>query len=219
MKKIYLIFFIAISAFMIGSCGKKEEPQTFVPPSQQSSVDRDKEKNDREEFERLKKLQNGGPDSASASDSSITNSDTLFLVKSDSTKKLTEKKKLVQKEKELNKRLDNPKTTITDYIELIQRGTSEGGNFEQNMKRASDLWEVGNVNRFKTNYKNTKKFIILEEPKVISQKGNAATVEVKIKKVDGKNNINEEVEMTVKYNMIADSKGKWKIKNNTVIKK
>jgi len=208
---------------MIESCGKKEEPQIFIPPQQQTSIDKEREQKEREEFERLKKLQSGELDSAATdNDTALTASDTS-KAKSDSTKKHTEnkveKKKLVQKEKELNKRLDNPKTTITDYIEFLQRGTSEGGNFEQNMKRASDLWESGNVNRFKTNYKNTKKLVVLEEPKVISQKGNQATVEVRIKKVDNKNNKEEETEMTVKYNMVADSKGKWKIKNNAVINK
>jgi len=220
-KKFDFLFLILL-VLMIESCGKKEEPQTFVPPQQDTGIDKEKEQKEREEFERLKRLQSGELDSTSvANDTTSTASDTS-KVKSDSTKKTTEKidkKKLVQKEKELNKRLDNPKTTITDYIEFLQRGTSEGGNFEQNMKRASDLWESGNVSRFKSNYKNTKKLVVLEEPKVISQKGNEAIVEVKIKKVDNKNSKDEETEMTVKYNMVADSKGKWKIRNNTVIKK
>ena len=223
MKKFCYLFLTTLTILIIESCGKKEEPQTFVPPQQQTSIDKEKEKKEREEFERLKKLQSGELDSAAIeNDTASTASDTSKIL-SDSTKKISEKKvekkKLIQKEKELNKRLDNPKSTITDYIEFLQRGTSEGGNFEQNMKRASTLWESANVNRFKTNYKNTKKLVILEEPKVISQKGNEAVVEVKIKKVDSKNSKDEETEMTVKYNLTADSKGKWKIKNNTVIKK
>jgi len=223
LKKFCYLFLTTLTILIIESCGKKEEPQTFVPPQQQTSIDKEKEKKEREEFERLKKLQSGELDSAAIeNDTASTASDTSKIL-SDSTKKISEKKvekkKLIQKEKELNKRLDNPKSTITDYIEFLQRGTSEGGNFEQNMKRASTLWESANVNRFKTNYKNTKKLVILEEPKVISQKGNEAVVEVKIKKVDSKNSKDEETEMTVKYNLTADSKGKWKIKNNTVIKK
>lgn len=219
MKKLYFLFLI-VPAILTSSCGKKEEPQTFVPPQQETSIDQEKEQKEREEFERLKKLQGG--DSTSAMDTTSISLD-ASKVKTDTTKKIAEKKvekkKLVQKEKELNKRLDNPKTTINDYIEFLQRGTNEGGNFEHNMKRASDLWESSNINRFKTNYKNTKKLVILEEPKVISQKGGGAVVEVRLKKVDAKNSKDEETEMTVRYNLVADSKGKWKIRDNTVIKK
>lgn len=221
LKKFCFLFLTTLTILIIESCGKKEEPETFVPPQQETNIDKEKEEKEREEFERLKKLQSGELDSAAANDPTLSASDTSNL-KLDSAKKISEKKvakKLVQKEKELNKRLDNPKSTINDYIEFLQRGTSEGGNFEQNMKRASNLWESGNLNRFKSNYKNTKKLVVLEEPKVISQKGNVATVEVKIKKIDIKNNTDEEMEMTIKYNMVADSNGKWKIKNNTVVKK
>lgn len=209
---------IILQIFIFQSCGKKEEPQTFVPPQQESSVDKEKEQRERDEFERLKKLQEQTSDSAS-----VTSGNDTVSIKKDTTKTVKtvkpEKKKFVKIEKELNKRLDNPKTAISDYIEFLQRGTSEGGNFEQNMKKASDLWETRNIERFKSNYRNTKKIVIVEEPKVISQKGNSAVVEVKLKKVDQKNKKNEETEMTIKYNLTADSKGKWKIIDNTVIKK
>ncbi len=214
----FLPLICILPVFIFQSCGKKEEPQTFVPPQQETSVDKDKEQKEREEFERLKKLQEQPTDSVSipANIDSVSNQKDT----SKTTKVVTpEKKKFVQKEKELNKRLDNPKTAISDYMEFLQRGTSEGGNFEQNMKKASDLWETRNIDRFKSNYKNTKKITILEEPKVISRKGNEAVVEVKIRKTDFKNKKNEETEMTIKYNLTADSKGKWKIKDNTVIKK
>lgn len=215
-KKVYLFLaagLITISVFQ--SCGKKEEPQTFVPPGQ-DSINREKERLAREEFERLKNLQNAINDTTGRTDSLLALQDSL-KTKSDTAKtKAPDKKKFVQKEKELNKRLDNPKTTITDYIEFLQRGTNEGGNFEQNMKRASEQWQSSNINRFKTNYKNTTKIVVLEEPKVISQKGQEATVQVKIKKVDKVNGSTKETEMLVKYNLIADSKGKWKIKNNDV---
>jgi len=211
---------ILIIVFIFQSCRDKEEQQTFIPPQQETNVDKEKEQKEREEFERLKRLESGDTGSVSSADTSKLSADST---KSDSAKtaeaKKDEKKKFVQKEKELNKRLDNPTSTITDYIEFLKRGTSEGGNFEQNMQKASQLWETPNVNRFKSNYKDTKKLIILEEPKVVSQKGNEATVEVKIKKIDNKNSKDEELEMTVRYNLVADSKGKWKIKNNTVNKK
>lgn len=210
--KIFSVIIIFISSvILLQSCGKKEEPQTFIPPNQEN-VDKEKERKEREEFERLKNLQNG-------TDSSSAATDTLKTDSSSAANQKTEKKSFVEKEKELNKRLDNPKNTITDYLELLKRGTGEGGNFEKNMTKASQQWTSSDVNRFKANYKNTKKIIILEEPKVISQKGNEATVEVRIKKIDNVNSKEQELEMTVKYNLVADSKGKWKIKDNTVIKK
>ena len=214
-KKICNITVISLF-FIFQSCGKKEDQQTFIPPQQETTIDKEKEQKEKEEFERLKRLNDTIPDtSAQLTDSVSSQTDTSKI----SEDKKTDKKKFVQKEKELNKRLDNPKTAITDYFEFLKRGTSEGGNFEQNMKKANDLWETGNLSRFKTNYKNTKKIIIVEEPKVISQKGNEATVQVRLKKVDDKNGKNDETDMIVKYNLVADSKGKWKIKNNTVIKK
>jgi hypothetical protein len=223
LRKIYKYLLITALIFTVSSCGKKEEPQTFVPPQQETSIDKEKENREREEFERLRRLQNGETDSlTSKTDSAALKSDTSKVIQDTSKKSSslnTDKKKFVQKEKELNKRLDNPRTAISDYMEFLQRGTGEGGNFEANMKKASDLWESGNINRFKTAYKNTKKIVILEEPKVISQKGNEAVVEVKIKKTDKVNNKSEDLEMTVRYNLIADSKGKWKIRDNSVIKK
>lgn len=213
-KKLFPIFSIIISSSIIfQSCEKKEEPQTFIPPDQQT-VDKEKELKEREEFERLKRLRDGIPDSVSINDSASVGSDS-----SKAADQKTDKKNFVQKEKELNKRLDNPKNAITDYLELLKRGTSEGGNFELNMKKASQQWTSSNVDRFKSSYKNTKKLVILEEPKIISQNGNEATVEVKILKTDKVNDADQNLEMVVKYNLVADSKGKWKIKDNVVVKK
>ncbi|MEO8446611.1 MAG: hypothetical protein ABI528_03905 [bacterium] len=220
-KFFYKTILLIALVLLLQSCGKKEEPQTFVPPNQDSIINKEKERLEREEFERLKNLQNGITDSSALhSDSLNTMSVDSMKSKTDTSKtKTVDKKKFVQKEKELNKRLDNPKSAITDYIELLQRGTTSGGNFEQNMKKASELWQSASSDRFKTNYKNTTKITVLEEPKVISQKGNEAVVEIKIKKTDKKKDKTEDIEMTVKYNLVADSKGKWKIKNNTVVKK
>jgi hypothetical protein len=162
-------------------------------------------------------------DTASAKDSTSIAVDTSG-VKSDTSaasKENTkqEKKQLVQKEKELNKRLDNPKIAVNDYIEFLQRATSGSGNFEQNIKKADEQWEKSNVNRFKKNYKDTKKLVVLEEPKVVSQKGDDAVVDVKIKKVDMKDGKEVETDMTVRYFLVADSKGKWKIRENKVTTK
>lgn len=207
-----LLIIIVIPVFVY-SCGEKEEPQTFIPPDQESTVDKEKERLEREEFERLKRLQNGDIDSTLASDSTAI-ADSLKAVKEEN-----KKKNLVQKEKELNKRLDNPSTAITDYLEYLKRGTMAGGNFELNMKKASQQWTSSNIDRFKTNYKNTTKIVVLEEPKIVSQNGSEATVEVRIKKTDKVDGSNNELDMIVKYNLVADSKGKWKIKNNSVVQK
>jgi hypothetical protein len=212
-KKFLGILIVIIITVIIYSCGKKEEPQTFIPPNQESTVDKEKERLEREEFERLKRLQNGETDSTLTADSTA-NADSLKAAKEE-----INKKNLVQKEKELNKRLDNPTIAINDYLEYLKRGTMEGGNFELNMKKASQQWTSSNLDRFKSNYKNTTKIVVLEEPKIVSQKGNEATVEVRIKKIDKVDSKNNELDMVVKYNLVADSKGKWKIKDNTVVKK
>lgn len=214
-------FVISLSLTVVFvSCEKKEEAK-YTPPEEEITIDKEKELKEREEFERLKRLQEGITDSSIAENDSLLSLTDSAKVINDSLKKVKaaeEKKKMVQKEKELNKRLDNPVIAINDYIEYLKRGTGEGGNFEQNMKKANGLWQNGNLKRFTSNYKNTKKITTLEEPKVISQKGNEAVVEVKIKKADMINNKEEESVMTVRYNLIADNNGKWKIKNNTVIK-
>ena len=216
-----LISIFILCVLLISSCGKKEEQQVFAPPGQETKKDPEQERLEREEFERLKRLESG--DSASFKDTVSSGIDTSSAISTDTSSSVTEKKqdkkKLVQKEKELNKRLDNPKVAINDYIELLQRGTSDNGSFEQNMKKASDQWEKSNIDRFKRNYKDTKKIIVVEEPKVISQKDGDAVVDVRIKKIDNKDGKEVETNMTVRYVLAADSKGKWKIRANKVTSK
>ncbi len=215
----FLFLFSILTVLFISSCGKKEEQQVFVPPGQETKKDPEQERLEREEFERLKRLETGDTASRNDTVSSAMDTATAKDTTSADTDKKQEKKNLVQKEKELNKRLDNPKIAINDYLEFLQRGTSDNGSFEQNMKKANDQWEKGNIERFKRNYKDTKKIIVLEEPKVISQKDNSAVVDVKIKKVDVKEGKDVETTMTVRYILAADSKGKWKIKENKVTSK
>lgn len=216
-----LVTFSILCVLLISSCGKKEEQQVFAPPGQETKKDPEQERLEREEFERLKRLESG--DSASFKDTVSSGTDTTSASSTDTSSSVTEKKqdkkKLVQKEKELNQRLDNPKIAINDYIELLQRGTSDNGSFEQNMKKASDQWEKSNIERFKRNYKDTKKIIVVEEPKVISQKDGDAVVDVRIKKIDSKDGKEVETNMTVRYVLAADSKGKWKIRANKVTSK
>ena len=53
-----------------------------------------------------------------------------------------------EKEKELNKRLDNPKVAVNDYLEYIQRGIADSKTFDANMKKASEVWENRNADSF-----------------------------------------------------------------------
>ncbi|HRE40744.1 MAG TPA: hypothetical protein PLG90_05380 [Ignavibacteria bacterium] len=218
-SKLKNLLFLSLSGILIYACGEKKDEPVFVPPNQEFSADQDQEQKAKEEFERLKKLE----EMQKGDSNRPVTPDTVISLPKDSVKtdtvKPKEKKvdpKTLQKEKELNKKLTNPKTTIDDYLEYIKRGVSEDGNFDKNMKRASELWDGRGTNTFKRAYKDTKKFSIISEPEVVSQKGNTAKVKVKIKQTD-KNN--KESEIIVTYNLVADNTGKWKIKNNVVSKK
>lgn len=211
----YLPYVILLTVgFSVSSCGNNEN-EDYQPP-QEYSADKEKELQEREEFLRLKEEELRRREQML--DTSGQTDTTSKSEKKDSVKteeKKTEKKEDVQKEKELNTRLDNPKATIDDYLEYIKRGT-EGGEFDKNMSEASKLWDNRSVGVFKKNYKDTDKFIIVSDPKVVSSNDKSAKVKVDIKTVDKSGN---ESEMTVTYNLVPDSKGKWKIKGNTLIKK
>ena len=215
MKYLPIILFLAVS-FIFTSCGDNDDGE-YKPP-QEYSADKEKELQEREEFLRLKEeeLRKREQMLDSSGDQSDT---TKTLEKKDSVKteekKKEEKKEDVQKEKELNKRLDNPKATIDDYLEYIKRGT-EGGDFDKNMSEASKLWNNRSVNVFKKNYKNTEKFIVESDPKVVSNDNKTARVKVDLKTVNKEGN---EETVTVTYILVPDSKGKWKIKGNTLVKK
>ena len=85
------------------------------------------------------------------------------------------------------------------------------------MKKASETWENRPADSFKKNYKNVKKFTVTEEPKVVSQKGGTASVNVKIKQSTvGSDGKEVEKESVVTYNLVADKTGKWRIKSNIV---
>ena len=211
----YLPFVLLLTVGLcVSSCGDNEN-EDYQPP-QEYSADKEKELQEREEFLRLKeeelRRREQNLDSSGQTDTT-SQTESKDSVKTEGKK--TEKKEDIQKEKELNTRLDNPKATIDDYLEYIKRGT-EGGEFDKNMSEASKLWDNRSVGVFKKNYKDTDKFIIVSDPKVVSSNDNSAKVKVDIKTVDKSGN---ESEMTVTYNLIPDSKGKWKIKGNTLIKK
>jgi predicted DNA-binding protein YlxM (UPF0122 family) len=225
-----------VSAFIFISCGKKDEDTSFAPPNEISS-DKERELKEKEEFLRLKEeeLRNQNQQQTQTPDTTVNNNNNNELARQDSILKQRvkdsiktvsqnipqkkEKKELVKKEKDLNKRLDNPKAAIDDYLEYIKRGVGEEGNFDKNMGAASELWTGRSKNTFKSAYKNTKEFIVVSEPEVVSQKGDNATVKVRIKQVEKVNGKDKSSEMTVTYNLVADSKGKWKIKGNKVKRK
>ena len=220
-NNLFIILAIFTCAILLSSCKKKEEPeQTFIPPPQQeNSADIEKQKKEKEEFDRLKQ-EELNKTKGTTTDTSTTKKDVVTDTSKTKTKdvKKDTKKKYTEKEKELNTKFGNPKTAIKDYLEFIKRGTSGDGSFEKNMKNANEVWNSSSPDKFKSNYKNTKKFVVVTEPELVSQNGNNAVVKVKIKKVDKVKDKDVESDLTVTYNMVADKDGKWKIKSNTVKK-
>jgi hypothetical protein len=229
MKKIKLLpgAVILISfVFLISSCDKKEE-SSGIPSNQEQYANKDKELKDREEFLNIREKQLKDWEARlKAADSTLMANGKLDGTQLDTAKttdsaKIKEKalkeKKMEEKEKELNKKLDNPKVAIGDYLEYIQRGISDSKTFDANMKKASQVWENREAESFKKNYKSVKKFVIVEEPRVVSQKGGNAVVTVRVKQTNTGNDGKEyEKESTITYNLSADKNGKWKIKSNIV---
>jgi hypothetical protein len=141
----------------------------------------------------------------------------------DSLKKIeAQKKKITKKEiqKEITKRFENPTATVKDYYEYIQRGINESGNFDSNMKKAQKYFPSRSVDKLKSNYRNTKQFSVIEEPKLVTQKDSDATVVAKVKQTQIVKQDGTEKEvtktLTVTYNLKANKNGEWVIVNNTV---
>jgi hypothetical protein len=230
MKKIKLLpgaVILVSFVFLISSCDKKEE-SSGIPSNQEQYANKDKELKDREEFLNIREQQLKdwearlkAADSTLMANGKIDGTQSLDSAKMTDSAKIKEKalkeKKMEEKEKELNKKLDNPKVAIGDYLEYIQRGISDSKTFDANMKKASQVWDNRDADSFKKNYKSVKKFVIVEEPKVISQKGGNAVVTVRVKQTNTGNDGKEyEKESTITYNLSADKNGKWKIKSNIV---
>lgn len=227
MKTIKLIIPLVFlfSFIFLYSCKKDDDQNQEIPPQQEVSSDKEKELKDKEEFLRIKEQQlKEWEDRLIAQDTSGKLKDKKTDIKDttktakDTSKVKTKKedKKISEKEKELNKRLDNPVTAVTDYLEYIKRGIADSKTYDANMKKASETWETRTAESFKKSYKNTKKFIVTQEPQVLSQKDGNASVKVKIKQTQTVNGKEEEKEITVTYNLVADQSGKWKIKSNVV---
>ena len=224
MNKNLLFTAIFFSLLIIAGCNKKEEqPQTFIPPPQETSSDKEKELKEKEEFLSLKEeeLKKQGLQDTVKKE---IKKDSISAITKDTSKTKTQikkeeqKKKFTEKEKELNKKFSDPKASVKDYLEFIKRGVSEEGSFDGNMKKANEVWDGSSLDKFKANYKNTKKFVMLTEPELVSQKGSTAIVKVKVKKTDKVKSKEVESDLTVTYNLVADANGKWKIKSNTVKK-
>jgi hypothetical protein len=88
------------------------------------------------------------------------------------------------------------------------------------MKKAHKYFPSRSVEKLKSGYRNTKSFSIVEEPKVLSQKEDKATVVAKVKqttniKKEGKDTSVTKT-LTVTYNLTANKHGEWVITGNSV---
>lgn len=222
MNKSFIIIALAI-LFTIGGCGKKEESDNNKN-SLQILADKEKELNDREARLRLKEIEIEEREKRlNLVENGNTPPDTSKLTQTaDTTKKSTDKKTEKKKEiqKEITKKFENPTATVKDYYEYIKRAINETGNFDANMKKAHNYYPSRSSDKMKASYKNTKNFVIVEEPKVVSQKDNIATVTSKVKQTDlvKKDGKDQEVTrtMTVTYKLTANNKGEWVITSNLV---
>lgn len=222
----FIIPFIFLLTFVLfNSCKKDDDQNQQIPQQQEVSSDKEKELKDKEEFLRIKEQQlrewednlNKKDTGGVFKDKKSEIKDTTKVAKDTSKVKIKkDDKKTSEKEKELNKRLDNPIVAVSDYLEYIKRGISDTKTYDANMKKASETWESRSADSFKKSYKNTKKFIVTQEPQVVTQKDGTASVKVKVKQTQTVSGKEEEKEITVTYNLVADQNGKWKIKSNVV---
>lgn len=228
------IKYIAVILGIVFIMGCSKENEETNKTSFQILADKEKELNDREARVKLKEIELDERERKlglveNNSNQTSTNSDTtgqfqdLTKVLKDSLKKVeAEKKKEKKKEiqKEITKKFENPTSTVKDYYEYIQRGINESGNFESNMKKAHKYFPSRPVDKLKSGYRNTKQFTIVEEPKVLSQKDDKASVVAKVKqtqvvKKDGKDTEVTKT-LTVTYNLSANKNGEWVITGNSV---
>lgn len=228
------IKYIAVLAILIFVAGCTKERDETSKTSFQILADKEKELNDREARVKLKEIELEEREKKLGMVENTTNTNiptdtgtvpthNMTQVQKDSVKKVeAEKKKEKKKEiqKEITKKFENPTSTVKDYYEYIQRGINESGNFESNMKKAHKYFPSRPVDKLKSGYRNTKQFTIVEEPKVLSQKDDKASVVAKVKqtqvvKKDGKDSEVTKT-LTVTYNLTANKNGEWVITGNSV---
>jgi hypothetical protein len=221
-NKIILLLIIAfVFSALSFSCNKEQKPdQNQINQPQEQFVDKEKQLREKEELLKIKEESLNAREQAilkKEQELGISSTQTIDSAKTevkDTTKIKKENDKNTKKEKELNKQTDNPKETISTYIEYLKRGISDPGKYDDNMKKANTLWENDRLNTLKSSYKNTTKIVVISEPTILTNKGNKASVKMKIKKSDK----DKETDMTVTYYLVADKNGKWKIKSNTIEK-
>jgi hypothetical protein len=218
---------VGIGIVVLIGCSKEKDETSKT--SFQILADKEKELNDREARLKLKEIEIEEREKKlnvfDKGYSDIDNPDLTQLTKhqQDSVKKLEkEVKQKTKKEiqKEITTKFENPSSTVKDYYEYIQRGINETGNFDSNMKKAQKYFPSRPVDKLKSGYRNTKEFTVVEEPKVLSQKDDKASVvaKVKQKQVVQKDGKDTEVTktLTVTYNLNANKSGEWVIVSNTV---
>jgi len=228
------IKYIAVLAILIFIAGCTKERDETSKTSFQILADKEKELNDREARVKLKEIELEEREKKLGmventtypnipTDTGTVPTQNMTQVQKDSVKKVeAEKKKEKKKEiqKEITRKFENPTSTVKDYYEYIQRGINESGNFESNMKKAHKYFPSRPVDKLKSGYRNTKQFTIVEEPKVLSQKDDKASVVAKVKqtqvvKKDGKDSEVTKT-LTVTYNLTANKNGEWVITGNSV---
>ncbi len=217
----YIIYLTTVFIFslMIG-CGKKDDSSN--KNNLQYIADKEKELSDREAKIRLKEIElEEREKKVNNLESGKNPSDTSKISQTQDTSK-TKKDKKEKKEiqQEISKKFENPSTTVKDYYEYIQRAINETGNFDSNMKKAHEYFPSRPSEKMKAAYRNTKVFTVVEEPKVISQKNDKASVTSKIKQVEVVKKDGKDTEvtktLTVTYNLQANKDGQWVITGNTV---
>lgn len=233
------IKYIVISVFVFSLVGCSKDDNETNKSSFQILADKEKELNDREAKVKLKEIEldererklnlvseNKSTDETTTESKPTDTSSVkhqLTKLQKDSVKlvektKKQEKKKEIQKE--ITKKFENPSSTVKDYYEYIQRGINETGNFDANMNKAHKYFPSRPVDKLKSGYRNTKQFTIVDEPKVLSQKDDKASVVAKVKQVqvvkkDGKDTEVTKT-LTVTYNLNANKNGEWVIVGNSV---
>lgn len=221
----YIVIFL-IGLYLIGCTKERDETNKT---SFQILADKEKELNDREAKLKLKEIELDerekriGMVDPTGSDNTDTDLTQLTQQQKDSVKtveKETKKEKKKEIQKEITKKFENPTSTVRDYYEYIQRGINETGNFDANMKKAQKYFPSRSVDKLKSGYRNTKLFTIVEEPKVLSQKDDKASVVAKVKqtsivKKDGKDTEVTKT-LTVTYNLNANKNGEWVIVGNSI---
>jgi hypothetical protein len=220
-KYIISILILVMLSVLIG-CGKKDDSENKL--NIQKLADKEKELNDREAAIRLKEIElEQREKNLNLIEQGKNPADTSMTQKTD-TSKATDKDKKIEKKKEIQteitKKFENPATTVKDYYEYIQRAINETGNFDSNMKKARTYYPSRSTEKLKAAYRNTKVFTVVEEPKVVSQKNDKATVTSKVKQVEvtKKEGKDEETSKTlsVTYNLTANKDGQWVITSNSV---